>query len=49
MDFWAAYLRGQADALRLPIIDTSSLSVANATNALEGIVRGLLASVALPT
>ena len=27
MDNWAAYLRGQADALRLPVIDTSTLSV----------------------
>lgn len=27
MDRWAAYLRGQADALRLPIIDTTELSV----------------------
>jgi hypothetical protein len=27
MNNWAAYLRGQADALRLPIIDTSSLSL----------------------
>ncbi|MDH3317691.1 MAG: hypothetical protein OER43_18245 [Gammaproteobacteria bacterium] len=28
MNSWAAYLRGQADALRLPIIDTSHLSLA---------------------
>ena len=27
MDTWAAYLRGQADALGLPVIDTTSLSV----------------------
>jgi len=27
MGAWAAYLRGQADALGLPIIDTSMLSV----------------------
>ena len=27
MDTWAAYLRGQADALGLPVIDTSSLSI----------------------
>lgn len=26
MDSWAAYLRGQADALGLPVIDTTSLS-----------------------
>jgi hypothetical protein len=27
MDAWAAYLRGQADALQLPVIETSNLSV----------------------
>ena len=27
MDCWAAYLRGQADALDLPVIDTTSLEV----------------------
>jgi hypothetical protein len=49
MDCWAAYLRGQADALRLPIIDTSTLTVVDATNALEGIVRQLIGSDALST
>lgn len=29
MDCWAAYLRGQADALELPIIDTSQNSIEN--------------------
>ena len=27
MDAWAAYLRGQADALELPVIDTTSSSI----------------------
>ncbi len=36
---WAAYLRGQADALDLPIIDTSTLSVAEATQILVDHVR----------
>ena len=27
MDCWAAYLRGQADALDLPVIDTTSLQI----------------------
>lgn len=28
MERWAAYLRGQADALQIPVIDTSDLSLA---------------------
>ena len=39
MAAWAAYLRGQADALDLPILDTSELSVAEATTALIDKVR----------
>jgi type II secretory pathway predicted ATPase ExeA len=34
MAAWAAYLRGQADALGLPIVDTTGASVATATDAL---------------
>jgi hypothetical protein len=30
MACWAAYLRGQADALRLPVLDTTLMSVAEA-------------------
>jgi orotate phosphoribosyltransferase len=41
MDHWAAYLRGQADALRLPVIDTSQLTVDDAADQLEAIVRRL--------
>lgn len=41
MDHWAAYLRGQADALRLPVIDTSGLTVVEAAQQLELIVRQL--------
>jgi hypothetical protein len=34
MDSWAAYLRGQADALELPVIDTTSLGIDAAVDAL---------------
>jgi dephospho-CoA kinase len=42
MDCWAAYLRGQADALNLSIIDTSDGLVDNSLSALERLVRDLL-------
>ena len=42
MDCWAAYLRGQADALQLSIIDTSSDEVEESLGELELLVRGLL-------
>lgn len=42
MDCWAAYLRGQADALRLPIIDTSNDSSDSSVMQLESLVRNLL-------
>ncbi|HJU69550.1 MAG TPA: hypothetical protein VJ650_15020 [Gemmatimonadaceae bacterium] len=41
MDQWAAYLRGQADALNLVIIDTTALSVREAADQLEKLVRRL--------
>jgi len=41
MDTWAAYLRGQADALGLAIIDTTDLTVAEAAHQLETFVRRL--------
>jgi hypothetical protein len=44
MDDWAAYLRGQADALGLPVIDTTVLTVAEAAQRLEAIVRRLVDS-----
>ena len=34
MDCWAAYLRGQADALNLPVIDTTSLGIEAVADAL---------------
>ena len=34
MDSWAAYLRGQADALNLPVIDTTNLGIDAAVAAL---------------
>ena len=41
MDSWAAYLRGQADALGLAIIDTTGLTVAEAAHQLATFVRPL--------
>ena len=42
MDCWAAYLRGQADALNLSIIDTSNDSIDKSLIELEFLVRDLL-------
>ena len=42
MDCWSAYLRGQADALKLPIIDTSNDSMDQSLVELELLVRNLL-------
>jgi len=36
---WAAYMRGQADALDLPIVDTSTVTVAEATRILVDHIR----------
>jgi hypothetical protein len=43
MDTWAAYLRGQADALDLPVIDTSRLSTESVADALQALVETLRA------
>ncbi|HEX8693508.1 MAG TPA: hypothetical protein VF746_13885 [Longimicrobium sp.] len=43
MDCWAAYLRGQADALGLPIVDTAGRSVGEAVAELAAHVRELAA------
>jgi hypothetical protein len=40
MDCWAAYLRGQADALELPVIDTSR-TLAETVAEVEAIVRAM--------
>jgi dephospho-CoA kinase len=48
MDCWAAYLRGQADALNLSIIDTSDGQVDKSLSVLESLVRDLLNRSALP-
>jgi tetratricopeptide (TPR) repeat protein len=45
MDCWAAYLRGQADALKLPIIETTSASVAESLARLGEIVTEVLREV----
>jgi adenylate kinase family enzyme len=42
MDHWAAYLREQADALGIPVVDTSRLNLPDATRRLELIVNSLL-------
>ena len=42
MDCWAAYLRGQADALQLSIIDTTSDPVEKSLAGLEFLVKNLL-------
>jgi hypothetical protein len=41
MDTWAAYLRGQADALELPIIDTTRLAPETALDQLVELVNAL--------
>lgn len=41
MDCWAAYLRGQADAMGLPIVDTAGRSVGEAVADLAAHVREL--------
>lgn len=38
MDCWAAYLRGQADALSLPILDTTRLSVSEVAGELARLI-----------
>lgn len=43
MDIWAGYLRGQADALQLPIIDTTRLRVEVVADALKAEVEALRA------
>jgi RNase adaptor protein for sRNA GlmZ degradation len=43
MNNWAAYLRGQADALHLDVIDTTSLTVAEVATRLEALVRRMIA------
>ena len=42
MDCWAAYMRGQADALFLPIIDTSNASSGESLKQLHAVVFTLL-------
>ncbi len=46
MESWAAYLRGQADALGLPIVDTTELTIAEAAARLEALVQRLANSSA---
>lgn len=46
MTSWAAYLRGQADALGLAVVDTSALTIAEVADALEQHVARLRNAVA---
>ena len=40
---WQSYLRGQADALGLPVLDTSELTIEQAADALHGQISALAA------
>lgn len=42
MDCWAAYLRGQADALDLPVIDTTDIGIDDVADGLLVHVQALL-------
>lgn len=46
MDAWAAYLRGQADALGLPVVDTTEQTVHAVADALQGELESLRAEAA---
>jgi energy-coupling factor transporter ATP-binding protein EcfA2 len=46
MTAWAAYLRGQADALGLPVLDTGACSLEQATEQLATQIRALLVGTA---
>jgi hypothetical protein len=46
MDAWAVYLRGQADALGLPVVDTTEKSVEGVADAIEREVVVLRAEAA---
>jgi hypothetical protein len=41
MDAWAAYLRGQADALRLRVLDTSGVSIDGVADVLQQEIEAL--------
>lgn len=43
MDRWAAYLRGQADALALPVIDTTGVAIDDAVASLTAHVEEMVA------
>lgn len=47
MDAWAVYLRGQADALGLPVVDTTQKSVAAVADAIRGELDALRAQAAV--
>jgi hypothetical protein len=49
MDAWAAYLRGQADALELPVIDTTGRPLAAVADALAEHAARLRASAERPS
>lgn len=43
MDHWAVYLRGQADALNVPVIDTSELAVSDVAERLAAMAQEIAA------
>ena len=49
MDAWSVYLRGQADALELPVIDTSVLTIQEVADALEAQVEALRQEIRIAT
>jgi hypothetical protein len=44
MDMWAVYLRDQADALHLDVIDTTTANIAQTAERLDELVRRLLST-----
>jgi hypothetical protein len=42
MTSWAAYLRGQADARNLPVIETTTLTVDEVADELEVLLRAFV-------
>jgi hypothetical protein len=44
MDAWAAYLRGQADALALPVLDSTNRSIAEVADLLREYIDRLRGS-----
>jgi dephospho-CoA kinase len=48
MDDWSAYLRGQADALELPVLDTTLLTIQEVANVLEAQIDAFRQEIGIP-